>query len=85
MIDFAETIPEEVRLKVQFSVVKVCIQRLNRLQNALYGKTKPDFKVDLEEWENLRGSTAGKKLLDELERQKKILWSIMKSALIQLP
>lgn len=48
MIDFAETIPEEVRLKVQFAVVKVCIQRLNRLENALYGKNKPDFKVDLE-------------------------------------
>ena len=38
MIDFSESIPEDVRLKVQFAVVKVGIQRLNRLEAALYGK-----------------------------------------------
>ena len=31
MIDFADAIPEEIRLKVQFSIAKVGIQRLNHL------------------------------------------------------
>lgn len=31
MIDFADVIPEEIRFKVQFSIAKVAIQRLNHL------------------------------------------------------
>lgn len=66
MIDFADTIPEEIRLKVQFSIAKVAIQRLNHLENALFGKEKPSFKVDPDDWESLKGTSAIKKVFDEL-------------------
>ena len=63
----------------------MAIQRVNKLLDVLHGREKPYFNISYEEWENFQGSTVMKVAVDDLERQRKTLKNIMKSALMQLP
>ena len=81
-LTYKEFFPEEAILKVQFSVAKIAIERINRLSDVLYGKRKPHFLTSSRDWETFQGTTAIKVVIEELEREKKTINSIMKSALL---
>lgn len=50
MIDCAECIPEIIRLKAQFAVLKIGMLRYQRLIEVFYGKREPEFSINSKEW-----------------------------------
>ena len=63
----------------------MALLRLQRLEDALYGKRKPDFKVNEDDWEKMRGSSAFKRITDEVGQQRKIFMGKYKLAIYSLP
>ena len=58
MLDSPEFISEELRTIVRFSILKVAAFKANRLIDVLYGKKEPDFKISVQEWEEMRKTSA---------------------------
>lgn len=46
MLEGAQFIPEDIRLKTQFALMKVALMRVNKLLDFFFGRNKPDFEVD---------------------------------------
>lgn len=69
MLEGAEFIPENIRLKTQFSILKMALVRLQCLIDTFYGKRKPEFKTTEEEWETIKYTSAFKKVCESIEKR----------------
>ncbi len=58
LLECPEIYPEELRYRVQFSVLKVGLMKCRDLLDVTYGKKDPFFKIDPEEWQQVRSSSA---------------------------
>ncbi len=73
-----------MRYRAQFAVLKVGLIKTNTLLDIFYGIREPSYNIDPEEWKMVRASTALNLVKDKLERKKKILHMIYKSAYMQV-
>lgn len=65
-------------------MLKVGLIKTNTLLDIFYGIREPSYNIDPEEWKMVRASTALNLVKDKLERKKKILHMIYKSAYMQV-
>lgn len=73
-----------MRYKAQFSILKVGLIKCNTLIDIFYGKKQPYFKIDSEEWAQVRSSSALSLVKEKLERKRKILHMLYKNAYLNV-
>lgn len=74
---------EELRLKIHCAVIKMALIKCHNFIEALYGKVKPFFDVEPNEWDNFRKSSAGEEVKKRMERKEKILFTAFRGAKMQ--
>jgi hypothetical protein len=58
--------------------------KCNNLIDIFYGKKEPYFKIDPEEWVQVRSSSALSSVKEKLERKRKILHMLYKNAYLNV-
>ena len=84
VLNSPESIGEELKTLVSFSILKVAVLKVNNLINILLGKKEPEFKVDPKEWEEMKKTTGFKKVKQKLEKKKKILEMLFRAAFLNI-
>lgn len=69
LLECPEIYEEKLRYKVQFAVLKVGLLKCRDLLDIAYGKKEPFFKIDAEEWQAVRSSSALNSVKEKFERK----------------
>lgn len=66
LLECPEIYAEELRYRVQFSVLKVGLIKCRDLLDVAFGKKDPFFKINPDEWQQVRASSALNSVKDKL-------------------